>query len=181
MKSKLTQTRLKELLRYDPEAGVFTWLVRKKGTRGKGSIAGCIEKEEGYRIIKIDYIGYRASRLAWLYMVGYLPENDMDHINRIRHDDRIKNLRPVSKSCNARNRSVKKGTSSGIKGVSRRKGDRQWTAYIYIPARVCLGRHNSKLDAAKARHTGEVKYGFPNCDAGSSALEYIKKYENLQL
>ena len=82
----LTQSRLKELLHYNPETGIFTWLVSKKGVK-IGNIAGSVNSI-GYRYISVDRILYKASRLAWLFIEGYFPENDVDHINRIRDDDR---------------------------------------------------------------------------------------------
>ena len=124
---KLTQARLRELLHYDPETGVFAWINPTNKSIKKGDIAGSINGQ-GYREIKIDYKQYNASRLAWLYMHGYFPEHEVDHRNRIRGDGRWENLRHTSHSCNMRNKSIYKNNKSGIAGVIWHK--RQWNNWI---------------------------------------------------
>lgn len=117
LKADLTQERLKQLLQYDPETGIFTWISPRKGVT-VGSVAGKIEK--GYVSIKIDQSYYRAHRLAWLYVYGSFPEQELDHINRIRSDNRIVNLREASRSLNCANKAST--TSTGLKGVTRKNG-----------------------------------------------------------
>ena len=99
----LTQKRLKELLYYNPENGIFTWKVcPNTNNRVKiGDIAGGID--EGYVRIRIDSKIYRAQRLSFLYMTGKFPKKEVDHINGLRDDNRWKNLRDVSKSVNQQN------------------------------------------------------------------------------
>ena len=92
MDNILTQKRLKELLHYDPETGRFTHLLNRS-TNAKGGIAGSINKSDGYNRLYIDGKIYKGSRLAWLYVHGYFPENIVDHINKVRDDDRFINLR----------------------------------------------------------------------------------------
>ena len=175
----LTQSRLKEFLHYDPETGVFTWLASK----GKGVKAGQIARcpvTRGYKAIRIDGKLYRTSRLAWLYMEGYFPEKDIDHGNRIRHDDRWKNLRHVSHSCNMRNKSIYRNNSSGITGVSWDNQHKKWRVEIMTSGKsIFLGRFTSKLDAAKARWEAEIKYGFTNCNTTSTAYLYLKSHNAL--
>ena len=171
---KLTQTRLKKLLHYDPETGVFDWLIPRQGARIKQS-AGCLTYE-GYGQIRINGKTYRAARLAWLYMEGYWPEHQIDHINRIRNDDRWLNLRHVSPQCNLRNCNKAKNNTSGITGVSLHKDSQKWHATIKPTGkRVFLGSFNLKIDAARARWNGEIKYGFPDCNTTSSAYLYLKE------
>jgi len=174
---KLTQKRLRELLHYDPIAGVFTWLISKKGTRAN-LVAGSVSKnkDNGYRRIKIDGNFYKTSRLAWLYMEGYFPENDIDHENRIRHDDRWENLRHVSRQCNTRNSSTRSDNTSGITGVMWHKAAQKWQARIMISGKgFSLGLFQSKTNAAMARWEAEKKYGFPNCNTTSIAYLYLQK------
>ena len=114
---KLTQKRLKELLHYDPSTGIFTWLVALSKKVKIGDIAGHIDSK-GYRHIGVDCDVYRASRLAWLYMEGYFPEHEVDHEDRVRHNDRWKNLRHLTHSCNLKNRGVNSNNTSGITGVN---------------------------------------------------------------
>src|SRR6202035_4009666 len=98
----LTAERLREFIHYDPLTGVFTWLVLPvcRGPRfvGRGpnqvrvgGIAGCVSKSNGYRRIKIGGHPYCAHRLAWLYMTGTWPKDEIDHINRVRSDNRFCN------------------------------------------------------------------------------------------
>lgn len=109
--------RLKELLHYNPETGVWTWLnpslVNKKPINAE---AGTISVH-GYRIITIAGTKYRASRLAWFYMTGEWPTDEMDHIDRNGVNDRWTNLRIVSRSENALNRDVQSNNASGARGV----------------------------------------------------------------
>ena len=117
-KKKLTQKRLKELLHYDPETGIFTRIKKVRGGLGENpNEAGSIKTKHDYRIIGIDNKSYKASRLAFLYMEGYFPENIVDHKNRIKSDDRYKNLRQVTQQCNVKNCSIRKNNKSGVSGV----------------------------------------------------------------
>tara|TARA_R110002126_G_scaffold220018_1_gene365375 strand:- start:581 stop:1060 length:480 start_codon:yes stop_codon:yes gene_type:complete len=98
---ELTAEQLKECLSYCPETGVFTWL--KTTPRGvKGTEAGTVN-DNGYRKITINYHGYRSHRLAFLYMTGKWPEQQVDHINGNRLDNRWENLRDVSRLVNIQN------------------------------------------------------------------------------
>ena len=173
---KLTQARLKELLHYNPEMGVFTWLKTVSNSVKAGFVAGGIDSDGGYRRIRIDGKRYRSSRLAWLYMEGYFPEHEMDHRNRIKHDDGWENLRHVSHQCNTRNKNIYKTNRSGIAGVCWHKRDKKWHVSIRIFGKLInLGTFNSKLNAAKARWGAEVKHGFPNCNTISTAYLYLKE------
>lgn len=178
IQNKLTQKRLKELLCYEPDTGLLIWLVKNHhNAPSVGSLAGHICKR-GYRLIKIDGKNYRAGRLAWLYMEGYFPENDIDHINRIKSDDRWKNLRHVSRQCNVRNCDILNTNTSGITGVYWDKSKQRWKATIVIFYRkFYLGSFKKKLNAAKARWKAELKHGFQSCNDDSSAYLYIKERE----
>jgi len=126
----LTQERLKELLSYDPETGVFVWVVKPSQRVYIGAVAG-IKKPNGYWYIKIDCKLYRAHRLAWLYMTGAFPPGQTDHINRARADNRFANLRAVTHSENQHNRIKQKNNTSGLKGVSYHKASKKWLAQIW--------------------------------------------------
>ncbi len=99
---KVTQTRLRKLLRYDPETGVFRWAIVSKG-RKYGAVAGQVKKGTGYRYITVDGAQCRAGRLAWYYVHGSWPEHEIDHMNGNRSDDRIANLRDVPHTINRQN------------------------------------------------------------------------------
>jgi hypothetical protein len=91
-KQSLTQDRLKEVLHYDPETGVFTWKTHIATKVLVGDIAGTVD-HTGQRRIGIDRKGYTASRLAYLYMTGEHPSRYVMHTNGIRADDRWENLK----------------------------------------------------------------------------------------
>jgi len=124
----LTIPRLKEVLNYDPESGVFTW-AKNRTRASKGKIAGGVDGH-GYLIVCIDGVRHSAHRLAWLYVYGYLPE-EIDHQNHVRSDNRIINLRATDRSGNGKNTSKPLNNKSGVVGVS-------WTQR--------LGKRNSKWE-----------------------------------
>lgn len=113
----LTQSRLKELLHYDPLTGIFTRL-KCACTYYIGKRAGNACKFHGYRFIKIDQVSYREHRVAWLYMHGVWPAGEIDHINRNGLDNRFSNLREADESQQACNTRGRKNTMSGVKGVT---------------------------------------------------------------
>jgi len=146
----LTQERLKEVLDYNPETGVFVWRV-SKGPCKAGSVAGNAHIT-GYVLIAIDGKKHRAHRLAWLYVHGVWPDKDIDHINRIRTDNRIANLRDVSKSENQWNSSARCDNTSGYLGVCWHKQRSKWHAQIRVcEKRLHLGYFNT-LEAANAAY-----------------------------
>jgi len=113
----ITQKRLKELLSYDVETGIFTRVTSTKGAR-VGSIAGRATKGR-YVDIRVDGTRYGGHRLVWLYVYGNLPEIEIDHINHDRTDNRITNLRLAGHKANQKNRSLNKDNTSGVSGISK--------------------------------------------------------------
>lgn len=151
----LTKTRLHELLYYSQETGLFTW-IKSAGTRAViGKEAGGADNS-GYTRIMIDKVFYFAHRLAFLYVDGYLPENDVDHINGHKMDNRWENLRHVSRACNMQNSKVSNSNTSGFTGVSFNKTRGKWYARMYVNNKcLCLGSYDSPHEAALARITCE--------------------------
>lgn len=173
----ITQKYLKECLSYDHESGVFIWLERPLhhfpsvrsfnaiNSRQKGEIAGTIHKSNPlsspYLIISISNSRFRAHNLAWLYVNGYMPSGELDHIDGDTLNNRILNLRDVSRSENNKNRSIPSNNSSGVIGVNWDKRTSKWVAGIKIDGnRIFLGRFSDISDAAIARKEAEKKYGF---------------------
>ena len=148
-KQILTQERLKELLRYDPETGVLRWIVSPVGTVATGSIAGTLNPN-GYRYIRINNKKYLAHRLVFLYTEGAFPPDETDHINRNRSDNRWCNLRACTRRENQQNRS----DNTSFVGVKWMKKDKRWS--VYGPAikgkQVYLGYFKTHLAACYARH-----------------------------
>ena len=156
----MTQEYLKSLLDYNPETGKFIWRVSKSNYAKSRSEAGWISN--GYRIIRIDGKGYRAHRLAWLWYYGSWPEDQIDHINHNRDDNRIENLREVSHIENHKNQSLFCNNTSGHVGVHWYKTTKKWRAQIKANGKkiISLGYFKEKEDAIKARKEAEAKYKF---------------------
>ena len=115
----LTQSELKRQLHYDHETGIFTWVNPSKyNIYNKGLIAGHIKKDDGYIRLNISGKSYYSHRLAWLYIYGEYPLNQIDHINMNKSDNRICNLRECTASQNRMNIGVNKNNNTGFKGVS---------------------------------------------------------------
>ena len=124
-KEKLTQNELKKHLHYNPETGIFTWKLSARRPVCIGDVAGCYDKR-AYIVIRIENVLYLAHRLAWLYMEGYHPENQIDHKNGNKHDNRWKNLREATQTCNSQNTKILKNNTSGFPGVSWSEKRHKW-------------------------------------------------------
>jgi hypothetical protein len=153
----ITAEHLRELLEYDPVTGNFVWKVRHERVLA-GAIAGGISSK-GYRKIKIDGRAYSAHRLAWLYVYGEWPADQIDHINRQKADNRIANLRPATNAQNQANRLRRCDNNSGYRGVGHRGG--RWQACIQLDGRnTCLGTFGTPEEASAAYHAAAVaRYG----------------------
>lgn len=116
-KKLLTADRLRDVLNYDPESGVFTWRIsRKKCTAG--AAAGS-KRPDGYVLIRVDYIRYYGHRLAWLYMMGEWPKSIIDHIDGNPTNNSLVNLRTATPRQSSQNRRVQSNNRTGLKGVRR--------------------------------------------------------------
>ena len=158
----LTQERLKELLHYDPNTGNFIWLVRTSNRFCVGDVAGSLSNK-GYKYTQIDGCKYRASRLAWFYMTGEWPKDQVDHFNTIRNDDRWCNLREATNRINAQNkRKAQNNNKTGFLGVSPAHDYKGFIAQITFNGEVqYLGTfdtpelaHKAYLDAKRVMHEG---------------------------
>ena len=147
-KNSLTQSELKRHLTYDPDTGYFRWI----GLGGK--IAGSYALS-GYLEIRLKTKLYRAARLAWLYHYGEWPKGFIDHRNSVRDDNRIINLRDVTKGENNRNRLIQSNNQIGLKGVSLSFG--KYAAEVaYRGVKYRLGRFDTP-EEAYAGHRSNIK------------------------
>lgn len=146
----LTLERARETFRYEPDTGHFIRL-RQCGhnQRQIGAIAGSLN-DQGYRRIMLDRKDYRAHRLAWFMTHGTWPA-EIDHINGIRDDNRIANLRPADRFINTQNTSCRADNKSGYQGVSFYRPAGKWRAQIKKDGKsVGLGSFDSPQAAHEA-------------------------------
>lgn len=170
----LKQDRLKELLYYNSDTGIFKRVIRR-GSCLAGSVAGA-KRPDGYIQINIDNKFYLAHRLAWFYTQGYFPENEVDHINRIKDDNRLTNLREVTSQCNARNVACLCNNTSSVKGVSWAKANQKWCSKIKVNGKTFnLGYQKSFDEAVCLRLMAEQCLNWSGCDSSSPAFQYVQK------
>ena len=143
----ITTEILKQPLNYDEETGIFTWVVNR-GSAKKGMIAGTLSG--GYMRIQICGKIYASHRLAWVFVYGVWPKNDIDHINCVKSDNRICNLREATRSENQQNfHKAHLDSASGLLGASHYKG--RWIAQIQFGGRKkYLGHFSTKEEAHTA-------------------------------
>lgn len=152
MSEPLTAEVLRGLIRYDPITGRFTWSETHPSHFVAGHRAGKL-RADGYRLIKIDYRLYREHRLAWLYVHGQWPVQQLDHINGQRDDNRLANLREVSATENTQNRrKAGRRTSTGLLGAAP-------TSHGKFGAKIMargVVQHLGTFETAEAAHAAYV-------------------------
>jgi len=160
----ITQERLKELLRYCPETGIFTWLHNRRGSAGKGAEAGSVHRNpsgKSYRLLRVCNRLYLTHRLAFLYMLGEFPKDEVDHEDGNGCNNIWTNLRAVTSSTNHKNKRKPTTNTSGTVGVCWYKQTRKWHVKIGHGGRSkSIGYFHDKEDAIAARKAAEVLYGF---------------------
>lgn len=156
--NELTAEYLRSILDYEPETGIFTRKVRTAARVKVGDVAGSLDGG-GYLQIRVQSQRYRAHRLAWLYVYGAWPKDQLDHINRIRTDNRIANLREASHKQNNQNKSKQSNNTSGHPGIYRHKRISKWRAQIkHNQKHISLGYFENLEEAIAARKAAEKLY-----------------------
>ena len=151
---------LRELLNFNPNTGIFTWKVTRSNKIPVGVIAGSLGKNR-YTRIKINKVLYSAHRVAWCLSYGEWPKDQIDHINGIRSDNRLINLRLSTQIDNHRNQKMYTNNTSGVMGVYWCKAVNKWSARIRINYKVLyLGLFADLEDAKEARRKAEIQYAF---------------------
>jgi hypothetical protein len=154
----ITQEYLKSILSYDLNTGIFTWIDCRVRYEKNGTVAGTLNKT-GDVAIKINGKRYKAHRLAWLYVYGEFPEKLIDHINGIRNDNKISNLRLANRFQNAQNSRKPLNNSSGFKGVSFHKNTGRWQCRIRVNNKeIHLGLYDTPELAHSAYCHASKKY-----------------------
>lgn len=167
MKAELTQERLKELLYYNKQFGIFVRRIRR-GPAKIGDIAGTPDKD-GYILIGVDGIQYKAHRMALLYVNGSFPPHDVDHENGHPEDNSFKNLREATRAENCRNQKKRIDNTSGIIGVYWNKQLNKWESRIHIDEKsIYLGVYGDFFEACCIRKSAELKYKFHHNHGRSS-------------
>jgi hypothetical protein len=141
---------VREHISYNPETGLFKWRIDVNNKVHAGDIAG-VKRGNGYIHIGFGYRLYSAHRLAWEYAHGEIPEGmQIDHINGIRDDNRIENLRLATPTVNRQNlRKALSNSSSGFLGVSPSRG--KWRSRIKVSGKfIHLGVYNTPEEAHEA-------------------------------
>lgn len=166
---------LRECFFYNAETGIITWQSRPEihfttarafktwHTRFCGKDAGGLSST-GYIDIGMQSRLMKAHRIAWALSYGEYPKGDIDHINGVRHDNRLCNLRDVGRKDNSRNSAKHKNNQSGISGVRWRQRDNRWVAEINHEGKQRhLGYFTTLIDASCARKSAENRYKYhPN-------------------
>jgi len=154
---ELTHSELLSLLEYGPETGFFRWRIRTNPRAAAGQIAGVVSN--GRRYIRINRKRYAAHRLAYFYVYGKWPANEIDHINRNPDDNRISNLRDATRSQNLFNCGNK--PDAPPRGIDWYKQTSRWRVRIKRDGKqYALGYFKNIEDAIQARLAAEHKF-FP--------------------
>ena len=169
----LTIDRLREVLRLDPETGDLYWKYRDLSsfkserdcrawnTRYAGTRAGHARRCNGYLYCVIDKRPFAAHRLVFALVHGRFPEEQIDHINGIKLDNRPSNLREVSNAENQRNAALPAANTSGALGVSWCKGSDKWMVRIRAQGKqIYLGLFSDFDEAVRVRKEADVKFGY---------------------
>lgn len=156
--SGLTAEIVGQFLKYDPDTGLLTWLVQhSKSHAGQvGRVAGTLYQRTGYVLIGLTANGvkriYMAHRLAWLLHTGAWPVGEIDHINRVRSDNRAANLRDVDHFVNMQNEwHARKNNRSGLRGAAWLASEGCYRATIVAKGKThYLGRYSTAEEAHSA-------------------------------
>lgn len=155
----ITQEQVRHIFKYDADTGHLFY--SRPGFRVRvGMRAGWLDNG-GYRRIKINKRSYLEHVVVWVYVNGEYHSGEIDHINHVRDDNRIENLRVVTKTQNGRNQKISKRSTSGFCGVYWCKRRKLWLSQIRVDGKLkSLGYFENKENAISARVEANKKYGF---------------------
>ena len=177
---ELRYEEVARLFTYDREAGVLYWRIRNSNNTRRNYVAGSIKgNNNGYRRVNIKGKMYKEHRIIMMLCFGHIPENaEIDHINHVRNDNRLVNLRFVTRSENRKNQSVSSKNTSGVTGVYFSKARKKYIAQIKVNQElIYLGTFETLEEAAAARAEANSKFNFNN-NHGKGRAEYVRKKPN---
>lgn len=149
----VTQALVRKFFNYDPTSGLLTWRLPTRGT-SVGDKVGTISN--GYVQVNIGNKQYRAHRIIWLYMYGYMPEH-IDHINHDGLDNSLTNLRDVPQQENNRNMPKRKDNSSGETGIRFIEATGKYVVRI---AQKHIGTFKTLAEAITERDNAYIQLNF---------------------
>lgn len=174
----ITAETFRALLDYEPDTGIFRWRVSRRRIQ-MGAVAGSPNKD-GYIRIMVNGMEFAAHRLAWLYVYGVMPQDQIDHLNGDKADNRIANLRDVPHCMNQQNQTrPPKNSTSGFRGVAWHKRDKRWQARIKVNGReqyigyfeTAEAAHAAYLAAKLQLHPGDIRH-LGNCEQRRVTSKY---------
>ena len=177
---ELRYEEVARLFTYDRETGVLYWRIRNRTTTRHKYVAGTYGgAKDGYRRVGIKGKIYLEHRIIMMLCFGHIPENaEIDHINHVRNDNRLVNLRFVTHGENMRNKSVSSKSTTGVTGVSFLKARKKYIAQIGVNRKLMyLGMFETLEEAAAARAEANLKFNFNN-NHGKGRAEYVRKKPN---
>lgn len=151
----ITIDYINSILRYEPTLGKIYWRF-SRGPNIIGKEAGTLHPS-GYRYVRINGKDYRTHRLIWLLETGNWPEYGIDHINRIKDDNRFCNLRDIPQSLNTQNKGIREDNKTGFAGVIKVR-NKFGTKVTVNGKQICLGLFDSAEEAHEAYLIGKMKY-----------------------
>ena len=168
-----------KLFRYDYETGVLYWRWRVNSRVPKTLEAGTQRNSDGYLNVSVHGRRYLVHRVVMLMCYGFYGEGlEVDHINHVRNDNRLVNLRFVTRRENQRNKSVSSKSTTGVTGVYFYKRLQKYIARIRVNREfIHLGVFDTLEGAAEARRQADRKYKFNN-NHGEGRAEYVRKKSN---
>lgn len=177
---ELRYEEVAKLFTYDRETGVLYWRIRVNNNTRRDYVVGSSKRvTDGYRQVKVKGKIYMMHRVIMVLCFGHIPENaEIDHINHVRDDNRLANLRFVTRTDNRRNQSISSKNTSGVTGVYFSKARKKYMAQIKVNQElIYLGTFETLEEAAAARAEANLKFKFNN-NHGKGRAEYVRKKSN---
>lgn len=177
---ELRYEEVARLFTYDRETGVLYWRNKNRNTIRRKYVAGSSKgTKDGYSHVRFMGKVHPTHRIIMMLCFGHIPENaEIDHINHVRNDNRLVNLRFVTRSENSKNQSVSSKSTTGVTGVYFSKARKKYIAQIKINQEVIyLGIFETLEEAASARAEANLKFNFHN-NHGEGRARYVRKKSN---